>query len=391
MAGVITRSYKAGSIVYFEGDKSEYIFILKSGRIRLTYIRPETGEEIKEDIKQGEFFGVKSSLGKYPREETAQTLSDAVVLQLRLDDFERIVLGNIQIVKKMLRVFSNQLRRIGKAVREVLGETNTVNPAAELFKIAEYYYQNGRPEQALYAYKKYLEYYPNTQFSQPSMQRIKDIQSGNFSAAPVDTTSAPSDDTMSPAADTFSMDSGSDAGSDFSSPSSGPGDMTDFDFDDEPAGGHSELTSEMDSFLSGDESAGMIPSEPSFSDKIEEARQMMSSGDFNGALSSFRALVDDASPTDPSERELWEEAHFQIGACFYGAGKLKEAMTELAMFVKNYPQSKFVKNAFLYTGYVFEKAGARDKAAPYYKKVATIPPKDDVTASALNRLKALGL
>ena len=187
--------------------KANIYLFLKSGRIRLTYIRPESGEEIKEDIKQGEFFGCKiRPWENIPVRKRRRHFLMQSFFSSALDDFERIVLGNIQIVKKMLRVFSNQLRRIGKAVREVLGETNTVNPAAELFKIAEYYYQNSRPEQALYAYKKYLEYYPNTQFSQPSMQRIKDIQSGNFMAAPIDTTVAPVSDTPSPSADSFSMD-----------------------------------------------------------------------------------------------------------------------------------------------------------------------------------------
>ena len=194
MSGIIPRAYKAGSIVYFEGDKSEYIYILKSGKLLLTYIRPESGEEIKEDIKSGEFFGVKAALGKYPREETAQTLTDVVVLQLKPDDFEHIVMNNVQVVKKMLRVFSNQLRRIGRAVREVLGETSAVNPEAELFKIAEYYFKNASAEPALYAYKKYLEYYPSTQYSSICMQRISDIQSGNFAAAAIaaDATPVPS-------------------------------------------------------------------------------------------------------------------------------------------------------------------------------------------------------
>lgn len=396
MAGVVTRSYKAGSIVYFEGDKSEYIYILKAGRIRLTYIRPETGEEIKEDIKQGEFFGVKSALGKYPREETAQTLSDAVVLQLRLDDFERIVLGNIQVVKKMLRVFSNQLRRIGKAVREVLGESNSVNPAAELFKIGEYYYQNGRPEQALYAYKKYLEYYPGTPFAQSSMQRIKDIQSGNFTAAPVDTAPAPSFSPVSAESsddDLFTGPSGDtmgDFGGGLATPAADePSDMVDFDFDDSSSG-HSELTSEMDDFLSGD-GMSLSGAGPSFSDKMNDAKSLASSGDFQGALAAFKELIDDACPSDPDEKEMWEEAHFQVGASYYGLGQLKEAMNEFSLFVKNYPQSRYTKNAFLYTGYVFEKAGAKDKAAPYYKKAASMPPKDDVTSAALNRLKAMGM
>src|SRR6056297_1685784 len=164
-SGIITRSYKPGSIVYFENDKSEYIYVVKAGLVILTSTKPETGEEVKEEVKPGEFFGVKSSLGKYPREETAQTVKETVCLVLTLADFERLILKNVNVVVKMLRIFSNQLRRIGRTVREVLGESNTVNPEMELFKIGEYYYRVGRFQQALYAYKRYMEYYPDTKYS----------------------------------------------------------------------------------------------------------------------------------------------------------------------------------------------------------------------------------
>ena len=108
--GIITRGYKSGSIIYFEGDKSENIYILKSGRVLLTFTKIDTGEEVTEDVRQGEFFGVKSALGKYPREETAQTIGETTVLVLSMADFERMILRNVIVVSKMLRVFSNQLR-----------------------------------------------------------------------------------------------------------------------------------------------------------------------------------------------------------------------------------------------------------------------------------------
>jgi len=42
-SSIIPRSYKSGSIIYFENDKSEYIYILKSGRVILTYTKIDTG------------------------------------------------------------------------------------------------------------------------------------------------------------------------------------------------------------------------------------------------------------------------------------------------------------------------------------------------------------
>ena len=70
----------------------------------------------------------------------------------------------------MLRVFSNQLRRIGKMERSVLGESEIVNPDAELFKIGEYYYKAGVFEHAQYAFKRYMEYYPDGGIRLPAMK-----------------------------------------------------------------------------------------------------------------------------------------------------------------------------------------------------------------------------
>jgi hypothetical protein len=199
--GIRPRTYKAGSIIYFEGDKSEYVYILKSGRVLLTYVKIDTGEEVKEEVRQGEFFGVKSALGKYPREETAQTIGETVVLVLTLGDFERMILRNVNVVRKMLRVFSNQLRRIGKTVRTVLGESENVNPDLEHFRIREHYLKAGDFNTATYAFKKYLEYYPGTEYARIAMERIKTINSGG----PIPSGGTQQDDLAD-----FSMESDSD-------------------------------------------------------------------------------------------------------------------------------------------------------------------------------------
>ena len=175
-----SRTYKSGSIIYFEGDKSEFIYILKSGKLMLKSTNLTSGEEIIESVKLGEFFGVKSALGKYPREETAQTIDDVVVLVLTLQDFERLILKNVEVVKKMLRVFSNQLRRIHKNVRSAMSSHEAVDPAIELYKIGEYYYKAGVTAQASYAFQKYLDYYPEGEFVAEAFKRINSLKSGQI-------------------------------------------------------------------------------------------------------------------------------------------------------------------------------------------------------------------
>ncbi|HRZ65266.1 MAG TPA: cyclic nucleotide-binding domain-containing protein, partial [Spirochaetia bacterium] len=95
-------NYRANSVIYFQGDASDRVFILQSGRVSLNYSDIETGKEVHEIIQTGEFFGVKSALGKYPREENAVVLADAQVLVFSPPEFEVFAQANTRIIMKML-------------------------------------------------------------------------------------------------------------------------------------------------------------------------------------------------------------------------------------------------------------------------------------------------
>lgn len=118
-----------------------------------------TSLDQKEDVRKGEFFGVKSSLGRYPREETAQVLADSQVLVFKMAEFEQFAQKNTRIVLQMLKVFSSQLRRVHKAVREFWA--NTAHPKLmELVGVGEYYYKAGKTDYALYVFNTYKIFLP---------------------------------------------------------------------------------------------------------------------------------------------------------------------------------------------------------------------------------------
>lgn len=386
---ITTRSYKSGSIVYMEGDKSETIYILKSGRVVLTTkkVEDKTWVEEKVHVKPGEFFGVKSSLGRYPRDETAQTLGDTTVLVLSLADFEKMILQNISVVKKMLRVFSNQLRRIGKTVREVLGEGDTINPEVELFKLGEYYFKMERAQQAMYAYKKYLDYYPDSKYASMAKERLQKIKSGDFG--------------------------GGGTVPDFSQPAAPPAgvsdeDMTDFSIEEESApapqpeagSARSPLAGEMDDFLSENKSGDMLDDftfdEPAASSAnnvsqdineiFYEGMRLFAAGQYQEAVELYNRIINSKSLQGESEKKTFEKAHFELGRCQYKLGKFNEALGTLSGLIKKFPNSTMVKSALLYIGMIFEDLKNFDKAVTYYSKVMSMEPKDQTNKDAQNRL-----
>ena len=130
--------YKRGSVIFFSEDKKDdRIFILQSGNVVLKWTDLASGKEIVENLQQGEFFGVKSSLAKMPRMETAYAMEDSQVIQLTPLEFENIFSKNSAVVNKMLRVFSKNLRTLHKQTEIILHhEAVNVPPHAAMMLVA---------------------------------------------------------------------------------------------------------------------------------------------------------------------------------------------------------------------------------------------------------------
>jgi len=156
-----TVFYRANAIVYFQGDKAEEIPLLNAGKIELAYEDIQTGAEVREPIRTGEFFGVKAALGNYPHDETAMAITDCVVIHFSIAEFEKFVGENPRILMKMLKVFSTQLRRIHNQVQNLLStdRVNT-NQEAGIFAIGEYYLKEKQYSRASYAFRSYLKHWP---------------------------------------------------------------------------------------------------------------------------------------------------------------------------------------------------------------------------------------
>ncbi|MDR0540431.1 MAG: cyclic nucleotide-binding domain-containing protein [Spirochaetaceae bacterium] len=156
-----SNPYKQGSIVYFQGDRADKIFVLQSGVVDLCTKNIETGYETHDLVQRGEFFGVKSALGGYPREELASVLADSVIMTFTVPEFEAFARNNTRIVLKMLKVFSKQLREVNKQLSTVTKDEETTTPEEGLFNVAKFYIQRKRLKESEYVLRKYIETYPS--------------------------------------------------------------------------------------------------------------------------------------------------------------------------------------------------------------------------------------
>jgi CRP-like cAMP-binding protein len=171
--------FKAGMVIYVEGDNDDRVFVLQNGVVDLSYSDIETGEFQHDVLKPGEFFGVKSALGKHPREETAHVARDCGVVVFTPAEFEAMVMKNPKIILQMLKVYSTQLRKVnlllssvkistharrktGQAVKDdaIAQPQNKTSAEESLFRLGEYYLRKEKFYEAEYVFRNYVRTYP---------------------------------------------------------------------------------------------------------------------------------------------------------------------------------------------------------------------------------------
>ncbi len=172
--------YKPNSVIYFAGDVDDRVYLLQKGRVALTSTDIETGKQITEYIREGEFFGVKSALGHFPREESIMVISEAICLAFSTQEFEIFVQQNTRIIMKMLKVFSNQLRHIHRQIESMLHSEEQTNPDDGMYSVASCFYNSQQYRAASEVAVRYLRLWPN---GKHAMEMKQIAQSGNQGGA----------------------------------------------------------------------------------------------------------------------------------------------------------------------------------------------------------------
>ncbi len=309
--------YRANSIIYFKGDQSDRIFLLNSGKVSLSYVDIETGQEVRDMIKMGEFFGVKSALGRYIREETAVVLLDSSVMVFSVPEFEQLASKNTRIITKMLKVFSNQLRRIHRQVQNLMVSDEQVNPETGLYKIGEYYLKNKRFGQALHAYKRYLVYYPSGAFATEATKKL--AQAEEFLSRYG--TGAPSGPAPSPAPSMAAT----------------------------PPAGRAAAP------------APAAPQAPAENSEIAQAYynavSLVSQEKYMEAFKAFKKMLDGGADAEYSSK-----AEFEMAKCLFYLKQFDNCIKSFTAIVQKFPRHPDMKDALFFVGRSYEEKGDKAKA-----------------------------
>jgi CRP/FNR family transcriptional regulator, cyclic AMP receptor protein len=105
------RSYPKGSVILFQDDPGDSLFVLRAGRVKVVLIGEDGREVILGVLEPGAHFGELALIDDQPRSAHVIAMEDAQLLILRREDFRRRVEANPTVAWALLTELSRRLRR----------------------------------------------------------------------------------------------------------------------------------------------------------------------------------------------------------------------------------------------------------------------------------------
>ena len=105
------KSYPKGSVILFEDDPGDSLFVVREGRVKVVLIGEDGREVILGVLGVGEYFGELSLIDDRPRSAHVIAMEDSNLLVLRREDFRKRVESSPSVAWSLLTELSRRLRR----------------------------------------------------------------------------------------------------------------------------------------------------------------------------------------------------------------------------------------------------------------------------------------
>ena len=110
-AGVPARDFKAGDVIFRQGDPAQELFIVQSGEVKI-----RLGNRVLETLPQYSIFGEMALIDTAPRSATAIAASDARLVPVSEKQFLFLISNTPYFALNVMRVMARRLRAANTAL-----------------------------------------------------------------------------------------------------------------------------------------------------------------------------------------------------------------------------------------------------------------------------------
>src|SRR6267142_1318020 len=113
-----TREVATGAALFRAGDKGDAMYLIESGRVRISVSDDDKKRIVLAELARGDFFGEMAIIDGHKRSADATIIEDARLAVLSRENFLRFIHNNPTVALEMLSATFSRLRRTDKMLQQ---------------------------------------------------------------------------------------------------------------------------------------------------------------------------------------------------------------------------------------------------------------------------------
>lgn len=133
----VTKKCSKDTIILLEDEEGDTLFVILSGKVKVTTFSESGKEIIFSILNEGDFFGDMSLLDGKPRSATVISIEESELRLIRRSDFNKLIESHPGIALKLLEELTSRLRKADERIESLALLDVTGRVAGILLQLAD--------------------------------------------------------------------------------------------------------------------------------------------------------------------------------------------------------------------------------------------------------------
>ncbi len=117
------KEFDKGSYIYFVGDPSDYVYLVKQGRVKISSYADDGKEIVKTILNAGEIFGELAITGEDKRKDFAQVLdARTIICPLSIRDMRNLMEDDQELSFKIFKLIGFRMRKLERRLELLISK-----------------------------------------------------------------------------------------------------------------------------------------------------------------------------------------------------------------------------------------------------------------------------
>jgi CRP-like cAMP-binding protein/CheY-like chemotaxis protein len=138
------KSFSKKSSVYAVDDAPRYLYLLKTGKVRIFQMNNDGKEMTTSLLKPGDYFGYEALLRDANHFDSAEVMEDSDIVLIPKEDFVKLITRNREVAARFIQMLSNNLEEKEKQLLDLAYKTVRKRVADALVTLCDKYKEEGK-------------------------------------------------------------------------------------------------------------------------------------------------------------------------------------------------------------------------------------------------------